>query len=478
MRLIGRVADDSGEVSASVILLKGLEREVTSESLVLIENAGSGSRVLGILRRGRGRNEFLRRSGYRPEVAYLRHGGEPSSSREVYSFDIIVLGCLEGGKLRANRMIIAPGSPVYLFDEENPLELIAGSAKRLAWMRAHLEGRNDWRVPADAQYIPYHVGVFGSTGTGKSWFTRHVLIPFYIDNGYRVIVLDWSGEDYAPYLPSVRLSELALDELSILQYLSGLTDDFAGNNSLRNAFDDYVSGWVERVRGRDEVELYEDLREFVQRAVRGIRRDDWRESAERALSRVFRRLSPGDLAPLMGTRPVSEIVESGERLIAVDMSGFSNEIKLGFFLTLASELKRRMVAGQDLGIALVIDEAPQYCPHRPEGIQAQVTEEIKNLAALGRKHDLNLTLVAQGVAGEIGINAAIRRNLNTNFYGRLHPLDAAGEGSARDWLGPYGITPEYLLTLEDGRFYFTGAMNPSPVPLLITFEVEGLGGTG
>ncbi|MEM3691799.1 MAG: hypothetical protein QXS61_04900, partial [Candidatus Korarchaeum sp.] len=155
----------------------------------------------------------------------------------------------------------------------------------------------------------------------------------------------------------------------------------------------------------------------------------------------------------------------------VDMSGFSNEMKLSFFLTLANELKRRMIGGQDLRIALVIDEAPQYCPYRPEGVQQQVTEEIKNLAALGRKHDLNLTLVAQGVAGEIGVNAAIRRNLNTNFYGRLHPLDAAGEGGAKDWLGPYGITPEYLLTLEDGRFYFTGAMNPSPVPLLVTFEV-------
>ncbi|MEM3481173.1 MAG: hypothetical protein QW576_05765, partial [Candidatus Korarchaeum sp.] len=134
MRLIGRVADDSTEVSASVILLKDLEREVKSESLVLIENGSSANKVMGILRRGRGRNEFLRRSGYRPEVAYLRHGGEPSSAREIYSFDLIVLGCLEDGRLRTNRTIIAPGSPVYAFDQENPLELIAGSAKKLAWM--------------------------------------------------------------------------------------------------------------------------------------------------------------------------------------------------------------------------------------------------------------------------------------------------------------------------------------------------------
>jgi len=78
MKLIGRVADGSSDTSASVILLKDLEREVRAESLVLIKNGGSD--VLGILRRGLGRNEFLSRSSYRPEVAYLRHGGGAFSS--------------------------------------------------------------------------------------------------------------------------------------------------------------------------------------------------------------------------------------------------------------------------------------------------------------------------------------------------------------------------------------------------------------
>jgi hypothetical protein len=166
------------------------------------------------------------------------------------------------------------------------------------------------------------------------------------------------------------------------------------------------------------------------------------------------------------------LIERKENPIVVDMSGFSSSSKLSFFLSLSSELQRMMIGGMDLKMALVIDEAPQYCPFKPEGMQIETTEAIKNLAALGRKHDLNLTLIAQGIAGEIGINAAVRRNLNTNFYGRLHPLDAAGEGGAKDWLGPFGITPEYLLNLEDGRFYFAGIMNPSPIPLLITFEVR------
>ncbi len=153
------------------------------------------------------------------------------------------------------------------------------------------------------------------------------------------------------------------------------------------------------------------------------------------------------------------------------MSEFSSNAKLSFFITLTKELMDRMSSGHDLSMVLIIDETPQYTPFRPEGLQIEVTNAVKNLAALGRKHNLNLTLIAQGISGEIGVNAAVRRNLNTNFYGRLHPLDAAGEGGAKEWLGPYGITPEYLLNLEDGRFYFAGVMNPSPIPLLITFEV-------
>ena len=476
MRFIGRVADEATDTSARVILVKEAEKYVCSEEIVLIENGGEEKigKVIGVLRRGLGKNELLNISRYRPDIAYMKYGGEPSGSREVFSFSISIIGSIDEGKIRTNRRIIVPRSPVYLFDEdENPLErYIAPSAKKLDWLDAHLDGHPTWRVPADAQYIPYHVGVFGATGTGKSWFTRHVLIPFYMKNGYKVIVLDWSGEDYSPYFNSIHISEIAQDELSIMEYFSKITEGFGRNDNVRDAFDEYVMGWESKIKGKDPKSIYEELRNFVYNHINGIRRDDWRGSAERAANRVFRRLRPEHISPLMGTMQVTGLIAREENPIVVDMSGFSSNSKLSFFLSLSSELQRMMIGGKDLRMALVIDEAPQYCPFKPEGIQIEATEAIKNLAALGRKHDLNLTLIAQGIAGEIGINAAVRRNLNTNFYGRLHPLDAAGEGGAKDWLGPFGITPEYLLSLEDGRFYFAGIMNPSPIPLLITFEVR------
>ena len=110
----------------------------------------------------------------------MRYGGEPSGAREVYSFSIKPLGVITDSGLEPNLAIIQPRSPVYLLeDEDNPLELIA-KGKNVLWMDSYMEGHKSWRIPADKFYIPYHVGVYGSTGSGKSWFTRYILVPLYI----------------------------------------------------------------------------------------------------------------------------------------------------------------------------------------------------------------------------------------------------------------------------------------------------------
>ncbi|MEM2527390.1 MAG: DUF87 domain-containing protein, partial [Candidatus Bathyarchaeia archaeon] len=330
-------------------------------------------------------------------------------------------------------------------------------------------------------FLPYHVGVYGSTGCGKSWFTRHILIPLYRRAGYKVLILDWSGTDYAPMLRNeevIRISEIALDEESILSYFQDKTFNFARNDTIKDCFDEFIDGWTAKVKeaylnSENPAEhLYSELKEHVETVIAGIKREDSRAAAYRAQKRVFRRLKPQDLYPVMGVLSIEELFQELERkgMLAIDMGGALTEAKLGFFLSLSKYLYGLMESGRNLGVALIIDEAPQYAPWDARGIQAETCEMIKNLAALGRKRMLNLTLIAQGIKGEIGVNAAVRRNLNTHFFGRIHPLDASGEGGASEWLSPYGISPNHLLQLKPGRFYFAGAMNPSPVPLLITYK--------
>ena len=143
--------------------------------------------------------------------------------------------------------------------------------------------------------------------------------------------------------------------------------------------------------------------------------------------------------------------------------------KLSAFLTLANYFMEIMQQNEDLDVALVLDEAPQYCPYKPSGIQSKTTDIIIDICALGRTHKLCMCLLSQGIAGEIGINAAVRRNLNTQFVGKIHPLDMM---EASNWLSPFNIDPKFLLSLAPGNFYFMGNMNPSPIPLLLTFGLS------
>ncbi len=479
MKFIGRIGDGSTETYARVILLKDIEREIKAEELVLIKNGGEENpvnEIVGVLREGLGKNEFLSHNAYRPDVAYLKHGGQPSGAREVYSFRVMPIGVKGTNGFEPNKLIIAPRSPVYLFeDNDNPLELLARNIKEPEYLDAYLEGHEGWLVPVLKDYIPYHVGIFGSTGSGKSWLARYVLMEFYKKCGYDVLILDWSGTDYVPYFREnvVPITEIALDEESIFAYLQDLSYKFGDNATIRDAFDEFIEKWRERVNeaGGDYNKLYKTLKANIETMIESIQRSDWKENARRACRRVFRKIKPEDLIPLMGTITISEIIKKlrEEHVLVIDMSGAMVESKLGFFLSLSAEIYRTMDTGQDVKIAMIIDEAPQYAPWDPKGIQAQTSEMIKNLAALGRKRKFNLTLISQGIKGEIGINAAVRRNLNTYFIGRIHPLDATGEGGASEWLSPYGIRPEQLLQLKPGRFYFAGIMNPSPVPLLLTF---------
>lgn len=485
MKLIGRIADNTTETSARVILLKDLEAEIPSEELVLIKNGNRDDQIiLGVLREGLGRNEFLSHTSYRPEVAYMKHGGEPSGVREVYSFSVQPLGVVNEGGLKPNRKIIQPRSPVYLLEEhENPFIHIARD-KDVIWSSAYLDGHKSWKIPVRKSYIPYHIGVYGSTGSGKSWFTRNVLIPLYQEAGYKILILDWSGRDYVPYFKdgSISIKDIALDEEVVLEYMSEKSEGFAKNENVRYAFDEFFNSWSDKVKKKLEQfsndrlkvcnSLYEELKLYVDSYVKRIDRVDWRNAAIRAMNRVFRKIKQEDLIEVMGTRTPREVFAmlGNAGILAIDMSGLTVEAKLSVFLAISKFLYSLMEAGNELNVALIIEEAPQYAPWSPEGMQKNTTEMIKNLAALGRKRKLSITLISQGIRGEIGINASVRRNLNTHFFGRIHPLDASGEGGALEWLSPYGIKAERLLQLDEGKFYFSGVMSYSPVPLLITYE--------
>lgn len=483
MKRIGIIASNSSESSATVILQEGLEREVKVEDLVLIKNRATGEDVLAVLRSGEGVNEALKTTIYRPGIAYAKKGGMPSGSRETFNFKAVAIGTVAERGVEQNRSVIAPRSEVFLFNskDENPFEKLAIGREAL-WGNLEYEMNRNWKVPVDKFFIPYHIGVFGSTGAGKSFLTRFALIPLLRKAGYDVLIFDWKGDDYTPFFTEdqrMDFKDIYLDDDTVVSYLSRKMDDFGvrsayQSNPIRDALEDviYDGGWREK-------EL-KNLRSFLLTSVRKLIEDENKDrygkltakglKFMRKAEKYFSKLSDFDLELILGKNRPEDVTKKvrGKRILVIDMSKGSKDEKLSVFLSIASCLKELMEKGEELKIALIIDEAPQYAPFRPTGLEQETTKMIKDLCALGRSKKLAIALISQGIAGEIGINASVRRNLNTLFFGRLHPLDIY---EAEKWLKAYAINTEFLLTMKPGKFYFVGAMNPSPIPLLITFKV-------
>jgi len=488
MRKVGIVASGSTVIDAAVVLNEGEERNVKAEDLVVIENR-NGNRIMAVCRTGRGSNENLRVAGFSPGIAYARLGRHPSTAKEYYSFDLDVLGDISRGTLEQNKTLIAPSSDVLLFeDRDNPMTHLGCPNGSVGYYKDH----KNWIIPMNAKFITYHIGVFAVTGAGKSLLARYQVIPFLRSSGFDVIIFDWKGSDYAPFFNcKITMADLALSDDEVADYLRTAMDDFgyyyaAGieRNPIRTALETVIHSGNWRTC-KTPADLRSHLQQEVVNAIcaelmkedprtHEMRLDSYGKECVQKFNRRFAKLSDENLRNVMGTTKPEDIVNKvrSEHVAVVDLSAGLKEMRLSVFLTIAGYLRDLMQHKQTLNIALVVDEAPQYCPYMPKHIESRTTEAISELCALGRSYGLSVVILSQGIAGEIGINASVRRNLNTQFIGKIHPLDME---EAKRLLAQGKIDDKSLTLLPEGDFYFLGKMNPSPVPLLIHFDLpEGV----
>jgi hypothetical protein len=484
LRKVGIVASLSTVTDAQLILNDGEERNAKAEHLVLIHNR-NGNDVLAVCRTAVGSNENLSIGGFSPGIAYARLGKHPSNAKEYYAFMLDVLGDVSKGKLQQNKTVLAPGSDVELFeDADNPMSYLGISQGSVGYYKDH----PNWIVPMNANFIPYHIGVFATTGAGKSLLTRHQIVPFLQNAKYDVLVIDWKGSDYAPFAKSkFTMADLALDDENVADYLRAAMNDFGyyvshmiERNPIRSALEEVI---LEREWRKHKTPA--ELRNYLENEVaERIAAEHTKEGANAPdyygkqyiarFKKSLAKVADTDFANVMGNVEPKDVIESvrKEHFVAIDVSAGLKEMKLSVFLTVANYLRQMMQEKQQLQVALVIDEGPQYCPFMPRGLEAKTSDTISDLCALGRSYKLSIVILSQGMAGEIGINAAVRRNLNTQFIGKIHPLDME---EAKRLLSQGKIDEKSLTMLPEGDFYFIGKMNPSPVPLLIHFDLPAEG---
>lgn len=484
MRKVGIVASGSSQSYAIVLLNAEEEKQVKAEDLVLVKNK-AGNNILAVCRSGMGVNENLKAGTFSPGVAYARMGKSPSNAKEFYAFELSMLGDVRDDHLRDNRYIIAPSSDVEIFeDTDNPMHYLSSSTTKTPVTLGHYRDKPTWAIPIDPSFLCYHVGVFSSTGSGKSFLARYQLIPTLTRAGYDTIVFDWKGSDYVPHFKTaLDFTKIALDEDTITSYLTSKMNYFGfygegkQRNSIRTALDEviYEGTWRQH-------KIPEQLRQFLKNTVsehiraenldRGGLVSSYGREYIRKFERHLAKLKDIDLRAVMGNLTVEEIVKllRKENCVVVDLSLGGDEQKLSVFLSIGKHFQTLMEQKQDLKVALVIDEGPQYCPWSAEGIRRETTEMISRLCALGRSYHLAIVLLSQGMAGDIGINASVRRNLNTQFIGKLYPLDIP---EALSLLGEQSrLKPEALVNMPEGHFYMTGKLSKSPVPIMMTFPVK------
>ena len=495
---IGIIGDGAEVTWAPVILIEGKEKNIGTEELVLINNL-NGNKILAVCRRGYGRNPGLSKERYSPGRAYARVGELPSPSRESFDFDLSVIGEITGDGIRQNKLIIAPRSEVYMFKDKNPFELMNVDMQyEIGYYKDHKE----WKVPVLKKYIPYHIGVFCTTGWGKTSLVRHKIIPLLTKAEYSVLIFDWKGDDYVPEkmnMPvyvfkadkiSGEISEILLKEVDEEKKYEILAEELLKNmdyigytpdSRVVEAFKKAIKKALEECL-KDNKKSGEELKECLankapnllqeyttyrlddnKRLLKNYINDENKSSFDKILKYI-----KGDSDELVKVEDIIESIKEEGKIGVVDLSGREKDEKLKIFLNIAKFLRYKMdVKKEEIEVALIIDEAPQYCPHKPEGLEKETTDIISDLCALGRSYKLPVVLISQGMSGEIGINAAVRRNINTWFIGKIHPLDRE---EAKKLLPRVDL--DFLQSLDVGHFYFFGNMSPSPVPLLIRFEID------
>ncbi|MCX8202087.1 MAG: ATP-binding protein, partial [Candidatus Caldarchaeum sp.] len=372
---IGIVASPARETDADCILQDGMERSVTTETLVLIDNR-NGNKILAVARSGVGSNDSLKTSYYNPGVAYAKTGKGPSTAKEFFGYKLVVVGDVTDGVIKQNRFIIAPASPVYRFEQSfNPMTLLGKSRNTVGY---YATGQPTWKVPVLSEYIPHHIGVFGVTGSGKSYLTRYQIIPLLREAGYDVLIFDWKGSDYAPHYDTVyNMGALELDDESVRSFLAERLDYFGSGEmgkKLLGYLEEIISegGW----KGTDAEQTLANIKTKMKLIIEADNQDQsgkpnrWASIYWRRAQRYLNRLRTDDVEPVMGEETPERLIEKlrEKHVVVIDLSYGAKEQKLSIFLSVARFLRYLMEEKKKLGIALVVDEAPQYCPWNPRGL--------------------------------------------------------------------------------------------------------------
>jgi len=509
---VGVVLSGASAGLAPIMLRRDRELEVREEDLVLIRDERlEGYYMLGVVRWVTRHEPFLRRNTHN---IYAEHP-EALDSELVMPFSNAYVeiygGLCDGGSvcggergLVSNVYAPTPGSRVYRLVDAEPLTEYLGVPSDKA-ISVGVHKYTGWRLPLDPRWVPYHVGVFGATGTGKSRLVQR-LVKELVGRGYGVIIFDHSGVDYAPRAEALGARVVKSSEIRInpIVFASTVSRYMSLTGQQRDAVELAAMCFAMKIysenggKGYESEECREALEARVARRGRSLHSFTQQRAGggdggkgvrerflEEALEPVAARFNMRDatiaklrlMVKLVVPRSVFEALpgrrlEPGEivreaaagKPVVIDMSDEQDiEVKRAIIASVARaawELVWETMSPVNIG--LVVDEAQNYaCEYCGESGRA-----LETIAREGRKWGLFLVVASQRVSRDI--RPGVRSNLGTVFFSRLQATGDLQELSGYLDLGR--VTEASLAMLGRREFYVAGLMNPLRRPLLLVVD--------
>lgn len=503
MKLIGLIASGSTTAYAPVIIWDQVEHYAKEEQLVLVDDTRRLMKFLGVLRLIKRYEPFLdtkKRTSYVDNPDLVETGTLPHSSGYVS-----IIGVVTGNGLAEPQLPPNPGSRVYVIESPSDLKLGLG--------RGLIVGSHKYsgiEVPLDPRGIPYHIGVVGATGTGKSRLVKAFIDEVLAKTDYNVIVFDHTGMDYTVFYKDkvVEGSRIVLDISLItdmILYRTGLNRNtyepyvmvsllaYLYNYMLKNnpvllqkltssssqqklvpktpSFQEFLNtidySRLQEVLAKENIVW--DISLFKKKSFSVLQGMKAKDSTKIRLGiaidvylgrQFFESLSRRDLLP----RDIVEYTRKN-RLVVVDLSTEDLEARRYIVSSVINELWR-IIEGErkPINTLVVIDEAHNYACRNCGASHRAITR----IAREGRKWGLGVLLATQRI---IDIDPEIRGNINTWFFSKLQTPGDFNE--LKGYMDMSGINENTLAVLGKREFFVAGLMNPLKIPILLRVNEVG-----
>lgn len=522
-------------MTALAVVLSGAStQELSCQLLEAAERGHVREGQLVVVRRGAGAPPILSRvEAIRPFNDFFTEGDPwsearrksiaiPSNVARQYEIaDLDLLRELGGGDVRF------PPQPGDLVEHIDPVldydSIFELSGRAGIVSLGSLSGYEDLPIPLTVESIPMHLGVFGVTGSGKSYTTGALIerlldIPTDRDAkvAYPMIVIDANG-DYSNYArktgsvppnwrcgfidrlvfpralhsaksfngESLRPIGVSLDALTprevaelILLYYRGTSTDLS---ELQLAA---LEGLIEVFREEKHIPTDDILtqpakyREFVGRLDQLDNEQlhaGSKAAIKRALGNIRRRLIDdhmliGAKSPITEPEFVDRITrEPGVLLLDFSADGApgvdlpTKQLVIGYLASvLLTRFTRFKTDGNQRYLMFLIEEAQNFCPSSAYPVGSHLARlKLMSIATQGRKFGLSLCLVSQRPSF---VDPVVLSMCNSFLIHRLAPDDVDFVRRASGGL-PESMKLR-LTAMQRGEFVLAGQMSKVPFPIV------------